>query len=141
MKIGRAICPLRVSSTALLTTYRRDGTAVPTAVSIVLDDDRAYFVSAAGSGKAKRLARDPDATLAACTTSGRVVGEAVRVRVHLLDRAERRQVRHLLRPTRALFWSFVLYRLRGHAMNLYEAAPAEGGDLGGDRDEAPTTRW
>lgn len=129
MKTGGAVGPLTVSSTALLTTYRRDGTGVATPVSIALDGDRAYFVSAAGSGKAKRLARDPDVTLAACTTSGRVLGQAVRARVRLLDRAERRQVRHLLRPTRALFWSFLLYRLRGHAMNLYVAAPAEAGDL------------
>lgn len=123
MTAGRALCPLTVSSTALLTTYRRDGTAVATPVSVALDGDRAYFVSAAGSGKAKRLARDPRVTLAACTTSGRVLGEAVPGRVRLLDRAERRRVRHLLRPTRALFWSFVLYRVRGNAMNLYEAVP------------------
>lgn len=121
MKTGRALCPLGASSTALLTTYRRDGTAVATPVSIALDGDRAYFVSAAGSGKARRLVRNPDVTFAPCTASGRVLGQAVRARVRLLDRAERRQMRHVLRPTRALYWSFVLYRLRGHEMNLYEA--------------------
>jgi hypothetical protein len=32
----------------------------------------------------------------------------------------RRLSRTLLRPTRALFWSWLLYRVRGHAMVLYE---------------------
>lgn len=117
--------PLAASSTALLTTFRRGGEAVRTPVSIVVDGGQAYFVTAADSGKARRLARDPTVTLAACTTSGKVVGATVEGRARLLEGEERRRGRRLLRPTRPLLWSFLIYRLRGKAMRLYEVTPAE----------------
>ncbi|MGH3978338.1 MAG: PPOX class F420-dependent oxidoreductase [Pseudonocardiaceae bacterium] len=121
---GEPFASLAVSSTALLTTYRRNGDPVPTPVSIVLDGGRAYFVSAVDSGKAKRLVRNPHVTLAPCTTNGEVLGEPVGARVRLLEGAERRQVRRLLRrPTTAMFWSYVGYRLGGKTMNLYEGVP------------------
>lgn len=112
---------LAVSSTALLTTYRRNGDSVPTPVSIVLEGGRAYFVTAVDSGKSRRLVRNPHVTLAPCTIGGKVLGAPVGARVRLLEGAERRQARRLLRrPTAAMFWSYVGYRLGGKIMNLYE---------------------
>jgi PPOX class probable F420-dependent enzyme len=89
-------------------------------VSIALEDERAYFVTAADSGKAKRLARDPRVTLAPCTASGKVVGETVSGQAQRRAGQERRRGRRLLRPTRSLFWSYLLYRLRGKTMTVYE---------------------
>jgi len=43
------------SQTALLTTYRSSGEAVTTPVSLAVGSGHAYFVTAADSGKAKRL--------------------------------------------------------------------------------------
>jgi len=120
----RAFAPLQASSTALLTTFRRTGEAVPTPVSIALDDDHAYFVTAADSGKAKRLARNPSVTLAPCTTSGKVLGAAVSGQARRLEGDNRTRRRRLLGPTGPLFWSLLLYRLRGKTMHLYEVAPA-----------------
>jgi uncharacterized protein len=128
----RAFAPLQRSNTALLTTFRRSGDGVSTPVSIALDADRAYFVTAADSGKAKRLARMTEVTLAPCTASGKVLGKTVSGRARLLQGAQRRQVRRLLLPTRPLFWSFMMYRLRGKTMNLYEV-------VGIQAPEAPTT--
>ena len=119
---------LRVSRTALLTTFRANQEGVSTPVSIALVGERAYFITAADSGKAKRLARDPSLTLAPCTTTGEVLGETVRGRARLLGREERRQLRRLVRPTGPLFWTLILYRLRGKTMNLYEVVPVESGD-------------
>ena len=119
-----AFTPLRASSTALLTTFRPSGEGVPTVVSIAVEGDCAYFVTAADSGKAKRLAKDPEVTLAPCTTSGKVLGGTVRGRARLLGREERRRLRRLLRPTGSLFWTLVLYRLKGKTMNLYEVVAA-----------------
>ncbi len=57
----------------LLTTFRRDGTPVPTPVWLVgLDDDRFGFWTSSGSGKAKRLAHTDHVTLQPCDARGRV---------------------------------------------------------------------
>jgi PPOX class probable F420-dependent enzyme len=118
-----AFAPLERSSTALLTTFRRSGDGVSTPVSVALSADCAYFVTAATSGKAKRLANSSAVTLAPCTVSGAPLGEAVNGQALLLEGPARRRVRRVLRPTGPLFWSFMLYRLRGNAMNLYEVVP------------------
>jgi uncharacterized protein len=125
--------PLEGSSTALLTTFRRDGEAVGTPLAVAVAGDRVYFVTPVDSSKARRLADTPRVTLAACTLAGKVTGETVHGRARRLEPGERRQAaRGLLRPTSALFWSLVMYRLQGKAMDLFEVAPAEpGGPAGG----------
>ena len=115
---------LRRSGTALLTTYRRNGDPVATPVSVAVAGDRAWFVTAADSGKAKRLARNPEVTLAPCTVGGKPLGQPVGGRARLLRGQDRRRARRRLRPTTSLFWSYVGYRLRGKAMRLYEVTPA-----------------
>jgi uncharacterized protein len=118
---------LRRSGTALLTTFRRNGDAVATPVSVVVAGDRAWFATPADSGKAKRLARNPKVTLAPCTVGGRALGEPVDGHARLLLGQDRRRARRRLRPTTSLFWSFVGYRLRGKTMHLYEVTPASTG--------------
>ena len=55
----------------LFTTFRRDGTAVPTPVWVVsLDDDRLGFWTSSGSGKAKRLTHTSKVTVQACNARG-----------------------------------------------------------------------
>ena len=75
------LAALADARTVVLTTYRRDGTGVPTAMSMAFDGDRAdtaHLLSA--SGKAKRLRRSPRATVAPSTTRGVPTGPAVGVR-------------------------------------------------------------
>ena len=91
-----ALAPLGGSGTALLTTYRRGGAAVATPVSIAVAAERAYFVTPADSGKAKRLAGCNRVQLAPCTVGGTPLGEAVDGRARLLDGAARRRARGLL---------------------------------------------
>ena len=118
--------PLSSSRTALLTTYREGGEAVGTPLSIAVANGKVYFVTASDSGKARRLADNPEVTLAPCTVGGKVTGEAVQGRARRLARDERRTTaKGLLRPTGGLFWSLVMYRLfQGKKMELYEVAPA-----------------
>ena len=71
--------------TVVLTTFRRDGTGVPTAMSMAVDGDRAYMRTWFTSGKAKRLRRDPRATVAPSTTRGTPTGPAVEVRARFID--------------------------------------------------------
>jgi PPOX class probable F420-dependent enzyme len=57
----------------LLTTFRRDGTAVPSPVWLVpLEDGTVGFWTSSGSGKAKRLAHTERVTVQGCDGRGRV---------------------------------------------------------------------
>jgi PPOX class probable F420-dependent enzyme len=56
----------------LFTTFRRDGTPVPTPVWVVpLDEGRLGFTTSSSSGKAKRLAHTPEVTVQPCNGRGR----------------------------------------------------------------------
>jgi PPOX class probable F420-dependent enzyme len=125
--------PLEGSKTALLTTFRDGGEAVGTPMSIALAGDKAYFVTASDSGKARRLAHTDRVTLAACTVVGKVTGDTVHGRARRLDPDERRTTsKGLLKPTGPLFWSLLTYRLfYGKQMELYEVVPADGPALAG----------
>lgn len=115
---------LAAGGTALLTTFRPSGQPVATPVSIAVDGDLAYFTTAADSGKARRLASNDAVTVAPCTTNGTITGPTVAATARRLDPADHARRRRLLRPTRPLFWSHMLYRLRGKTMHLYEVTPA-----------------
>ena len=58
------------------TTFRRDGRPVPTAVWITRHGDGYGFTTELASGKARRLAHTPRATLRICDARGRVADDA-----------------------------------------------------------------
>jgi len=60
----------------LLTTFRKSGVGVPTAVWAAQDGDALVVTTAASAGKVKRIRNNPEVTLQACTMSGRVKGDA-----------------------------------------------------------------
>jgi PPOX class probable F420-dependent enzyme len=69
-----------------LTTFRRDGTPVPTAVWFAtLRDGRLAIVTDADSGKRKRLRNDPRCTVAACDVRGRVHGIEIGARAEVVE--------------------------------------------------------
>jgi PPOX class probable F420-dependent enzyme len=74
------LASLKNSKTILLTTYKRDGTAVGTPVSIAFDGDRAFFRSFDKAWKTKRLRRDPHVRAAPSTLRGAPTGPAIRGR-------------------------------------------------------------
>ena len=117
--------PLESARTALLTTFRPGGEPVGTPLSIAVANGKAYFVTASDSGKARRLAENPEVTLAPCTVGGKVTGDTVAGRARLLNPEERRQAaKGLLKPTGGLFWTLVMYRLfQGKKMVLFEVVP------------------
>jgi PPOX class probable F420-dependent enzyme len=91
------LAPFVRQRTVALTTYRRDGTPVSTAVSIAVDGDRAVFRSFAKAGKTRRLRRDRAVEVAPSTFLGRPTGPAIRGTARLLDGAEAREAARLLR--------------------------------------------
>lgn len=80
---------LREHRYALLVTFRRDGTPVPSPVWFALEgDDRLYVESAADAAKVRRLRHDSTAIVCASTARGRPLGPVVSATADLLTGAE-----------------------------------------------------
>ena len=109
--------------TVLLTTYRRDGTPVGTAVSIAVEGDHAFIRTYDRSWKAKRLRNNPDVEVAPSTTLGKPTGDPVRARARLLDGGEARHAAQLLGGKNRILQGILvpaLHRLRGYRTLHYE---------------------
>ena len=80
-----------------LTTFRRDGTAVPTAVWVAAVPDGLGVWTVADSGKVKRIRRDGTVTLAVCDRRGTPTGPAVPGHARILDADGTARVRTAVR--------------------------------------------
>lgn len=80
----------------LLTTFRKDGTAVPTPVWVVPLDGRLAVWTPGSSGKVRRIRRDAAVMVAPCDRRGTPLGEPVRGTARLLGTTDTRRVRGLL---------------------------------------------
>jgi PPOX class probable F420-dependent enzyme len=70
---------------ALLVTFRKDGTAVPTPVWFALIDDRRLVVNAEErTAKVRRIRRDPRAHVFPCDPRGKVLGPGVEATARVL---------------------------------------------------------
>ncbi|MHB1594549.1 MAG: PPOX class F420-dependent oxidoreductase [Streptosporangiaceae bacterium] len=88
--------PLARQGTILLHTRRRDGTWVPTPVSIAVRGDRGYIRTYAKAGKSKRLRNYPEVRFCPSTFRGTPTGAMLRARARLLGGAEAHQAARLL---------------------------------------------
>lgn len=79
-----------------ITSYRRDGTGVSTPVWFATEDDRLLVMTAVGSGKVKRIRRNPFVTVAACSARGRLRGTPIPARAELLPSTEVERVKRLM---------------------------------------------
>jgi uncharacterized protein len=79
---------VRACKRALLVTYRRDGTPVPTPVWAAEADGLLYVRSERAAGKLKRLRRDPRLLVAPCTVRGRPLGAPFAATARMLGREE-----------------------------------------------------
>lgn len=83
----------------LLTTFKRDGTAVATPVWCTpLDDDEFGFWTSSGSGKAKRLAHTERVTVQPCDARGKAKGgsDPVDATARLVTGDELEQIRRAI---------------------------------------------
>ena len=79
---------LSTSSYVLLTTFRRDGTPVPTPVWVVRIGDELVVWSSPTAGKMKRIRRDPHIEIGPCTRRGKPLGRPIAGRARILDDSE-----------------------------------------------------
>jgi uncharacterized protein len=80
----------------LLTTFRKDGRAVPTPVWVARDGAELAVWTAADSGKVKRIRRSGRVTLAPCDVRGRPRGPAVPGHARVGDAADRERLGRLV---------------------------------------------
>jgi PPOX class probable F420-dependent enzyme len=79
-----------------ITSYKRDGRGVATPVWFVQRDGRLLVETDATSGKIKRIRRNPQVRVAACTASGRLHGEQVPAVAEVLPDSETGAVERLI---------------------------------------------
>lgn len=79
---------LRGRSYALLVTYRRNGTAIPTPIWFGLDGDTVYVRTEADSAKVKRIHRSPEVLVAPCTLRGKPLGPPIAGKARVVGPAE-----------------------------------------------------
>jgi PPOX class probable F420-dependent enzyme len=71
-----------------LTTFRKSGVGVPTAVWFAEVNGKVVVTTSAISGKAKRIRNNPCVTVAPSNGAGKVTGPAVEAEVRILSAAE-----------------------------------------------------
>ena len=127
--MSTTLAALKDSKTILLTTYKRDGTAVGTPVSIAFDGDRAFFRSFDKAWKTKRLGRNPHVRAAPSTLRGSPTGPPIPARATLLEGDQARVAASALaRRHRVLQGVLVpaMHRLRRYRTMHYELGPDAG---------------
>lgn len=77
-------------------SYKRDGTEVRTPVWFVQEDGSLLVETDGGSGKVKRIRRNPVVRIAPCTASGRLRGQPVSAHAELLPAAETSRVEAMM---------------------------------------------
>jgi PPOX class probable F420-dependent enzyme len=76
----------------LLTTFRKDGRAVPTPLWAVPAETGLAVWTPRGTGKVKRIRNSGRVTVAACDSRGNTTGEAVEANARIGDEADRLRV-------------------------------------------------
>ena len=105
----------------LVTTFRRDGTPVPTPVWVGRDGDELIVWTGTETGKVKRIRNNPVVELAPCDLRGRPRGESVTGTARILDPEESHRGRRLLKRKYGITGRLLISsseRFRGRASSL-----------------------
>jgi len=124
--LTQLLAPFVQQKTVLLTTYRRDGTPVGTAVHIAVDGDRAFIRSWDTTGKVKRIRNNPIVEIAPSTVRGKPTGPAVHARAQLLQGEEAAYAARALAHKYPILHGFLIpwfHRLRGYRTVQIELTP------------------
>ncbi len=112
----------------LLTTYKRDGTPVGTAVNVVVEGDHAYFRTWDTAWKLKRISNNPDVRFAPSMPLGRPTGPAIWARARILEGKESAYASRLLARKYPIMHGVMVplfHRLRGYTTMHIVLEPAD----------------
>ncbi|MCU1300102.1 MAG: pyridoxamine 5-phosphate oxidase-related, FMN-binding [Candidatus Sulfotelmatobacter sp.] len=87
-----------------LTTFRKDGTKVPTPVWFGEDGDKLYVMTRSDLGKTKRIRNNPQVTVAPSTIRGKVTGPEVAASARILPPGEYAHARQTITRKYWLAW-------------------------------------
>jgi PPOX class probable F420-dependent enzyme len=110
----------------LLTTYKRDGTPVGTAVNVVVEGDHAYFRTWDTAWKLKRIRNNPEVEFAPSTARGRPTAPATKARARVLEGEEAAHAGRLLARKYPVLHGLLvplIHRLRGNKTMHVELTP------------------
>jgi len=123
------LAPFARRRTALLTSFRRDGTPVDTPVTIAVEDGHAYVRTYDRAWKARRMRNDPAIRLAPSTLLGRPRGAALSARVELLDGAAAEHAARAIARRQPILQGVlvpVMHRLKHYRTLHYRVTPDAG---------------
>ena len=100
---------LGAASYVLVTSYRKDGRAVPTPVWVVRDGDAIAIWTVHDSGKVKRIRRDGTVLVGPCDLRGRLTGQEVPGQATILTPIESARIKELLKQKYGLTGRITLW--------------------------------
>ena len=95
-----------------LTTFRRDGTPVPTPVWLIRDGESLQVTTDMDSGKVKRIRNNPEVLVAPCDMRGRLTGESIPARATLQTPEQSARTADLIRRRYGLLGRLLMMRGR-----------------------------
>ncbi|MCW5850996.1 MAG: PPOX class F420-dependent oxidoreductase [Anaerolineae bacterium] len=107
-----------------LTTFRRNGIAVPTPVWFAEHDGRLYVTTQAQAGKAKRVRATGRVTVAPCTARGELLGETAEGQARLLPESDAARAYQILLDKYGQQFTDVVSRNPNAHRVFIEIAPA-----------------
>jgi uncharacterized protein len=107
-----------------LTTYRKDGTAVPTPVWLVRQGETLRVITQGKSGKVKRIRNNPAVLVAPCDSRGRLKGEQVRATATLLDEKQTQATAELITRRYGLLGRILMWRNERQARRTGQSTAA-----------------
>jgi PPOX class probable F420-dependent enzyme len=111
-----------------LTTFRRDGTPVSTAVNVAVDGNRVFFRTYEQAGKFKRLRNNLRVEVAPSTWRGKPTGPAVSAEARLLTGADDARAAQLIDEKHTIFQRGLVrtaHRVRHYTTRHFELLPVQ----------------
>ena len=125
---AQALEPFVGQWAVLLTTYKRDGTPVGTAVNIAVEGDLAYFRTWNTAWKLRRILNNPEVQFAPSTARGKPMAPPIRARARVLEGEDSAHAGRLLASKYPALHGLLVplvHRLRGNKTMHVELTPAE----------------
>ncbi len=105
-----------------LTTFRRNGEAVPTTVWFAAENGTLYVITQTTTGKAKRIRNNERVLVAPCDRMGQaILGEEVEARAHELSPVEHELARAALRGKYGAQFDAFASLMPAHSQRTYLA--------------------
>jgi len=108
-----------------LTTYRKNGVPVMTPIWFVQQDSKLFVWTAADSGKAKRLRKNPCVQVGLSNHSGKLLGAVHEGSAHFVAKAEYPALEKAFKAKygwQALLFSLI-WKIQGHPHTYIEITP------------------